>query len=255
MTRASIALVLALAAPAFAGPEPPLDSVFVRERLGAPLPRDVVLRDADGRPFAIGDAFRDGKPVLLVFEYARCPMLCGLVLGGLADSLARLDWRLGRDYRALSVSIDPDETARDARSRQVATLARIGAPPEAWPFLTGEEARVRALASSVGLGYARDEASGEWIHPAVVFVLTPDGRLARTLDGVAPSTLQLKLALFEASRGAIGSPFERVALRCWRWDPRSHAYAVSNVVRATGAVVLATVALGLARLWRRERRT
>jgi protein SCO1/2 len=251
MIRArALALVLALATPAFGAVA---DEVFVRERLGERVPLDLVLRDAEGNPFPISRVVADGKPVILVFEYARCPMLCGLVLGGLSETLGKLDWKLGREYRAVSVSIDPEETPRDAKSRQTAVLGRIGAAPAAWPFLTGDEKAVRELARSVGLGYARDPASGEWIHPAVVFVLTKDGRLARTLDGVAPSPLELKLALFEASRGAIGSPFERVALRCWRWDPGSRHYAVANVVRATGAVVLLTVAVGLGWLWRRER--
>src|SRR5207245_5598653 len=53
-----------------------------------------------------------------------------------------------------------------------------------WPFLTGAEANVRALADSLGFKYRYDGPTAQFAHPAVAFVLTPEGRISRYLYGV-----------------------------------------------------------------------
>ena len=49
--------------------------------------------------------------VLLVLAYYECPMLCDLVLNGLAQSLARVGFVPGRDYDAVTISIEAGSTA------------------------------------------------------------------------------------------------------------------------------------------------
>jgi protein SCO1/2 len=115
---------------------------------------------------------------------------------------------------------------------------------------------VSALVSAVGFRVYRDPVSREIAHPAVIVVLTPDGRISRYLYGVEPRPKDLELALLEASEGRSGSAFERVLLRCYRWDGTTQRYhlEVLRVMRAGGALVGIGVASLLLVLWRRERK-
>ena len=62
----------------------------------AQLPLDAAFRDEMGRAVKLGDFFGD-KPVILTFVYYDCPMLCTMILNGLAKALAVLTFDPGRE--------------------------------------------------------------------------------------------------------------------------------------------------------------
>jgi protein SCO1/2 len=185
-------------------------------------------------------------------------MLCGLVLRGVVDGLDHLGYRLGEQYRAVTVSFDPRETAGAAERKRSVTLAALGADEDTryWPFLVGDAATVRKLANEIGFRYAYDPRTDQFAHPAAVFVLTPDGHISRYLYGTDFPALDLRLALLEASKGEIGSIVDRVIMTCYRYDPASRRYGpwILGFFRVgAGIILLGTTSL-LAVLWRRERR-
>jgi protein SCO1/2 len=258
--RAVVLLVallgLALAAPAHATPPPIAASgVDIVEQLGSQVPRDLPFRDSDGHAVRLGDVFR-GRPIVLALVYHRCAGLCALLLGGLTKSLRAIDWQLGRELDVVTVSIDPDETPELAASSRAGYLQALGRSPSdrSWAALTGPASSIDALAQSVGFRYQYVDGTRQFAHAAALFVLTPDGRVSRYLYGVTFPDTQLKLALFEASGGRVGTSFERVVLRCWKWDPTSRRYAVflERYFRFGGGLLLVTVATFLALLWRRD---
>ena len=61
-----------------------LEDVRVEEKLGASIPKDDPFTDWRGQPFTLARAFDGKKPVVLALVYYDCPMLCGLILTGLA---------------------------------------------------------------------------------------------------------------------------------------------------------------------------
>jgi protein SCO1/2 len=184
-------------------------------------------------------------------------MLCGLVLHGAVEAFRAQSAKLGDGFRALAVSFDPKDTPEASRRRQALELERTGAAGkvEAWPFLTGREAEVASLASSLGFHYRFDTATGQYAHPAVIVVLTPRGRVSRYLYGVDFPAKDLRLALAEAAQGRSGASFDRFLLQCYQWDPASHRYglAVVRFLRVGGAIVLALFLGLLARLLWRDR--
>ena len=235
---------------------------------GARLPLKLPLVDSDGRAVRLGDYF-DDRPVLLVLGYYRCAQLCGLLMQNLLGALQ--DTRLPRSaLRIVRVSIDPEETPEVARSRRAADLAYAELLASATPararnqtavssttplrlaLLTGTESATRRLADAVGFRYAldvehgKDDPGARFAHPAAVLVVTPDGRLSRTLPGVAFDATELRLALVEASQGRIGTLSDRIALLCAHVDPRlgRHTDAVLHGMRAFGVLL----AVGLAGL-------
>ena len=246
--------LLLVSSPALARPQ--LKDIDIEEHLGAPLPLALPFVDENGRPVRLGDYFHDGKPVVLVLAYFRCPMLCDLVLRGVAQSLGRQHLVLGRDYRALTVSIDPKDTPAGARLKQHTLLQAFGELDAAanWPFVTGANDSIAPLAARLGFQYAYDPKSDQYAHPAVAFVITPNGRISRYLYGVKFRPLDVRLALDEAAHGQIGGIVDRVLLCCFQYDPATRRYGwyVSGVLRGGAALTLVLVGGMLGLFWRRE---
>jgi protein SCO1/2 len=246
----------AVAAPV-EGPQPAaLDGVKVVERLGEQVPVDATFTGPDGQPVRVADVLGRGRPVVLSLVYYDCPMLCGLLLGGLARSMREMGLELGKDYQALTISFNPRETSQLARERQRGYLQALGRPAAAadWPFVTGEEPEIRKVADAVGFHYAYDQQTRQYAHAAAIFVLTPQGKVARYLYGVEFPARDLRLAVVEAGEGRTGTSFDRLLLTCYRYDPASRRYEpyVIGFVRIAALAVFGGLAATLAVLWRRE---
>lgn len=259
----ALVLVLAVALPllaspkARADPEPaPLEQVDIVERLGAKLPLDAEFRDTTGAWRPLSSYLAAGRPVVLSFAYFDCPMLCSLVLSGLTRAMRQLGLKLGRDFDALTVSFDPADDFRVAAKKRRGYLQELDFTDSGpvWPFLTGQPDSIRRLTDALGFRYAPVPHSREFAHAAAIYVITPDGEVSRYLYGVSFPARDLKLAIVEASAGRVGSSFDRLLLRCYRYDPASRRYAlfVSGYFRVAGVVVLALVGGTIFRFWRRE---
>ncbi|MCP4898022.1 MAG: SCO family protein [bacterium] len=235
-----------------------LDQVGVTEKLDMPLPLDLSFRNESGDWVELGSYFDGDRPVILTLNYYRCPMLCGLQLNGLVSGLVDLDWTAGDQFEMVTVSINPLETSELAAAKKASYINKYNRPGagSGWHFLTGKEEDIAALAESVGFGFEYDEKQKEYAHPAVIFVSTPDGRVARYLYGIEYPARRLRLALLEASEGRVGSTWDRILLYCYHYDPSSRGYApvAMNIMRLGGGVTVAVLGSTLGLLWIREAR-
>ncbi len=259
MIAAALALALGAAAPAEPAPglaPAILQNVEIEEQLGAQVPPDATFRDQEGKPLALGEVFSGDRPAVMALVYYDCPMLCGLVMSGLARGLRQSGLELGKDFRAISVSFDPREKPGLALVRQAAYLQSMGHPERTadWRFLTGEEPQIRKVTEAVGFKYAYDPATRQFAHSAAIVVLTPGGKVSRYLYGVEYPGRDLRLALVEAGEGRVGTSFDRILLTCYRYDPATRRYVPWALGFVRVGAVLAALALagGLALLWRRE---
>lgn len=233
-----------------------LREVGVDEKPGAAIPGDLPFTDASGKAVRLADYLGDG-PVLLTLNYFTCPMLCPLTFRNLAATMERTrGFSLARDYRVVTVSIDPGETPRIARAKASETHALVPGVRDGdarWPFLYGDAGSIRRLTESVGFRYAK--VGREFAHPAVTIVLSPGGTVSRYLYGVEIDPRDLKLALIEASEGKIGasSAANALLMYCFRYDPVGKKYILyaRNIMKAAGAVTLVLLAGVLVVLWRR----
>ena len=101
--------------------------VAIEQRLGAALPLGLPFVDAEGRAVRLGDYFDpasggSGVSVVLVLGYYRCPRLCQTVAQGAIEALAESGVPPAR-FRVVAVSIDPAETAADARAARARDIA------------------------------------------------------------------------------------------------------------------------------------
>jgi protein SCO1/2 len=232
-----------------------LQDVDVIEHLGDRIPAGLAFRDPDGHKVEL-DALLGGRPLLVTLGYYRCPMLCNLVLDGLAKAMKGSGLAPGRDFQAVSISIDPNEDAQLARETRDRMLRSVGGDPDPgrWPFLLGDAIGSRALADAVGFKYAYDSLSRQFAHAAVAFVLTPDGRVSRYLYGVDVIARDFRLALVEAGGGRVGTSFDRVLLSCFKYDPINRRYApyVMGFMRIGAGLVFVALATLMTVLWRKE---
>ena len=238
-----LCLLLAFAAPAMARP-PDLSGIEWTDRTGAPLPIELPLREADGAATSLA-AVGGGLPVILAPGYFHCPSLCSVVRDDLLSALGRSRLRAGADVAVAVVSIDPAETPADAVPAREAGDNR-------WPgahYLTGDST---AIQDAAGFHARYDGALKQFLHPAGLVVMTPDGRVGGYVSGVGYTPEQLEAAVADARAGRV-EPASLLRLLCFHFDPTTGRYtlAVERLVQA--ASVLTTLVV-LAFLWRAHRR-
>lgn len=236
-----------------------LKEVTFRQQLDQQLPLDARFKDETGRDVQLGDYFKTGKPVVLAFVYYQCPMLCIQVMNGISSAIKPLTFTPGQDFDVVLVSFDPRDTPRDAAEKKNAHLEYWSAEAQAngWHFLTGTEAEIRRATQAAGFSYQWDERTQQFAHVSGVLVTTPEGRLSRYFYGIEYSAKELRLALVESGKGAIGSKIDELLLYCYHYDPESGRYGVvvMNLIRLGGVVTVAMVAGFILLMRRRETRT
>jgi protein SCO1/2 len=252
--------VLASLIPRFAWAADPQDAILlavgVDERLGAKIPADLVFTQSTGKEVRLGDYLGAG-PVILTLNYYTCPMLCPLTFRSLAASMDGVKGLSpSRDYRVVTVSINPEEIPEIAAAKARETHALVAGLDDAddrWPFLFGNADSVRRLTDAAGYRYRK--VGSDFAHPSVAIVLSPDGRVSRYLYGIEIPPRDLKLALIEAADGKIGasSAANALLMYCFQYDPVGRKYALyaRNVMRAAGAATVLLLAALLVVLWRR----
>lgn len=245
---------------------PGLEEVDVDEQLDEQLPLDLTFTDHTGTQVRLGDYFEGDRPVLLTFNYYTCPVVCSMILEATANTVAEMPWTAGDEYEIVTISIDPRDTPELAAKKREEILrkygrARDGVDPVEmakaegrWHFLVGDPDNIEAAADAAGVRYFYNEAQEQYAHPAVITLLTPDGKFARYLYGLQFNPQDVRLALLEASKGRSISTTEKVILYCYRYDAEASSYVLFGWrVMQIGAGLLATIfGVILFVLWRRE---
>jgi protein SCO1/2 len=242
--------------PASAVPAP-LREIGFDQNLDALVPLDTTFRDEAGQTVRLGDYFGK-RPVVMVFAYYDCPMLCTLVINGLSSALNVLSLSPGKDFEIVTVSFDSRDTPASASAKKAAYLdryTRAGAA-EGWHFLTGDQPSIDRLTKAAGFRYVWDKDTKQFAHPTGVIVLTPDGRLARYLFGIEYGPRDLRFAIVEASAGKIGSAVDSLLLYCYHYDPMTGRYGlvIMRALRLAGAATVLTLGVFIVVMVRREKR-
>ncbi len=251
-------LALPCAAQVLEGVPKEMEGVGVDQKVGTQIPLDLKFVNDEGKTVTLRDMFSGERPVLLSLNYSTCPMLCRLQLNSLVQTLGEMEWTTGEEFDVLSVSIDPKETPAQAHTTRMNYLEQYGREGAAggWKFLVGEEANIARLADAVGFRYKYVPDTGEYAHSAALMVVTPDGVVARYLNGVAYDASTLRLSLVEAGEGKVGSVFDQFFLACFAYDHTKGRYGpmANRIMQLGGASTALVLGLALAPYWMRRRR-
>lgn len=223
----------------------------ISEKLGGQVPLDVVLTDSSGVTVSTKTLFDGDHPVVLVMAYYNCPMLCNLVLSGVASAVSNNSLVAGDRYRLITISIDPADTPDTATAykKRYTEMAGRQLQADGWDFLIGDEASVRKIGNAVGFGYQYVEETKEYAHGAAIMILTPEGKISRYLYGIEFKPRDFKLALLEASDRKFVSTTEKVVMYCFAYDPHSRGYALVavNIMKLGGLITV--IVLGGFIIW------
>ena len=220
------------------------------------VPLDTAFRDEAGATVQLGDYFGK-KPVVLVFAYFDCPMLCTQVINGLSSALGVISLTPGQDFEIVTVSFNPHDTPASATAKKAVYLERYkrAGAAEGWHFLTGDQPSIDRLTKAAGFRYAWDADTKQYAHPSGVIVLTPDGRLSRYLFGIEYGPRDLRLAIVEASEGKVGTPVDTLLLYCYHYDPMTgrYGFVIMRAIRMAGAATVLALGAFIFVMVRRER--
>ena len=233
--------------------------IGIDEKLGDFIPGDIVLMDENGEPIVFKDLLSENTPTVLNLVYYSCPKLCNFATDGLLQVINETETlELGKDFKVLTVSFDPEDSAQLAAAKALKyhkATKRVERAGQSWPFLIGDKKNIEILTESVGFNYKVD--GDEFAHASALIVLTPEGKISRYLHGIQHVPGDFRLSLLEASKGEIGSSklINSVLLFCYGFDPVGKKYALKalNIVKAGGVITLLSLCVGLTYFWRREK--
>lgn len=267
---AVVLLLIALmgAGPAAAQPSgeklPQFEGVGLTEKLGDTIPTDLAFRNAAGETVRLSRYFAGDKPVILQLAYFDCPMICPLMLDGLAQTFQGMDWKPGQEFEVVTLSFNPREGPDLARKKKMQYVSApdsegasaIEGAGDGWHFLTGDEASIKALTDAVGFNYRWVEEKQEYAHPTAIIFLSGSGKVTRYIYGMEVSPGDARKALVEASNGTVGTAIDRIALYCFQFDPEENSYVADafNIMRLAGGLTVVLLGITLFIFWRRESR-
>jgi len=274
------------------------NGVTVDEKLGGRVPLDAVFRTQDGVLTTLGAALHGGLPAILTFNYSDCPMLCSVQLNGLTAALPKVGapgpaparagaagsspgearmsgaastgdsvvFRVGAQFRIITIDLEPNETLDKVRAMRERYLARF---PEdqrevarsGWTFLIaavpGDAAAIHRVADAVGFRYTYIKDRAEWAHPAALILLSAAGVVTRYIYGIEydPAVVRSSIYMAGIAEAATAVGF---MLRCYHYDPGANSHARAGVtalqIGAASFALVLFAALGVAHLARRSRR-
>lgn len=209
--------------------------VGVDEKLGQAIPLDLSFLDENGKPVTLRSLVN--KPTLLTLVYYRCPGICSPLMNGVSSVVDKLDMEAGKDFNIVTISFNPreDYLMAQGKKRNYLDNMKKRIPEDSWKFLTGDSISIAKITDAVGFRYQRQ--GEDYMHGAVLTVLSPDGKIARYLYGTDFLPLDIKLALNEAYQGKSSPAINKLLKICYSYDPAGRKY-VLNVTRIVGGGML-----------------
>jgi protein SCO1/2 len=221
------------------------EQIGVYEHLGDTVPLNLTFTDEYNKTKTLKEFIRN-KPTVLTLNYYSCKALCSPLLTGVSAVLNKLDLKPYIDYNALTISIDPRDNFQTALAKKQTHLKMIEKPfpPQTWSFLTGSQENINKITDAVGFKYKKRIKDGviDYLHPGVIIVLSPNGKISRYLNGVDYLPFDLKLALLEAKEERVGPTIAKTLLFCFAYDAKSKTY-VFQAEKVIGILMFLIVAI------------
>jgi protein SCO1/2 len=164
-----------------------------------------------------------------------------------------------------AVGVDQSAQPKGGQSTAAKSESKVDPKAEAaeiekvnanWNFFTGTETQIKKLADELGFQFKYDSIQKQFAHPAVTFILTPEGKISRYLYGIQYRPRDLRLSLLEAARGRIGNVFDRLLMFCYHYEPSARGYTLQamKLMQASGAGTLVIFGGYLTLFWTRQRK-
>lgn len=187
----------------------------------------------------------NNKPTIFTFNYFECPSLCSPLLNAVADVINKLELQPFIDYKVITISFEPKDTPQKAIAKKESLLKTIKKPfpPQTWSFLTSaNQDTIDEITNAVGFYYEKRVKDGviDYLHPGLIVVISPKGKIIRYLNGIEFLPFDLKLALLEASEETSRPTIAKTLLYCFAYDAENKTY-VFQAEKVIGTIMLLIV--------------
>lgn len=125
-----------------------------------------------------------GTTVILTFAYAHCATVCPTIIHAARKGAAQARAQSAQPIELIFITLDP---WRDTVSSlpSLAEAWELGADPTSHIVSGDVDAVLKAL-EAFGIPTGRDEKSGEISHPAIAYVINPEGVIEYALSNPTP---------------------------------------------------------------------
>lgn len=123
-----------------------------------------------------------GKTTLLTFAFAHCQTICPMIVKRAQQASQKL---AGQEVETLIVTLDPWRDTPNA----LPTIAKGWELGAGQRVLSGEVAEVNRVLDAYNVARNRDEKTGNIDHPALIYVIDPQGMLAYAFNNPKPEWL------------------------------------------------------------------
>jgi cytochrome oxidase Cu insertion factor (SCO1/SenC/PrrC family) len=137
--------------------------------LSGPAP-GFTLTDQFGQPVSLS-SYR-GKAVLLAFNDSECTTVCPLTTAALVEARAMLG-QAGSQVQLLGIDANPKANSIE----DVASYSQLHGMTNQWRYLTGTLPQLRSVWKAYSVGVTISEKTVD--HEPAIFVITPEGKLAK----------------------------------------------------------------------------
>jgi protein SCO1/2 len=141
-----------------------------RRQVNLPI-ADFTLVDQNGKSFQFKTL--RGKVVVVAFAYTTCPDVCPLITAALRGAQSKLTKEERAESHLLTVTTDPEI---DSPKVLAAYAKQYNADLSGWSFLTGDEAALKPVWKSFGVGIKR-KARGLVDHTPLTAIVDRQGVL------------------------------------------------------------------------------
>jgi protein SCO1/2 len=225
--------------------------VGITEHLGDTIPLDLWFIGEKNDTVTLRQIV--DKPTILTLVYFDCPGLCSPLLDGVSDVIENMGMELGKDYQVLTVSFNYNDTPEKAAAKKKTFLRKHSkVRAEHWIYLTGDSLNDYTLSDAVGFKFKK--VGNDFIHPGVIMILSPSGKITRYLYGVQFLPFDVKMAIMEAQKEISRPTINRVLLYCFSYDPEGKKYTLQVTKISATIIIFFAVVLFLALVLRSRKK-
>jgi protein SCO1/2 len=190
------AFALSGAAPSETALDPSIMVIDEQSYLGSNIGKDFQFLDEFGKEFKMEDML--DKPLILLLSYYNCDGYCPTVNNNLIDTLEKVKYQIGDEYRALTVSFDKNDDLNALRKFS----KKIGMNDEmrkGWKLaILKNKDDIKAFTSKIGYKFFWSYRDGVFLHPSVYIVVSPEGKVVRYLYGSTVDEGDVELSIVDA---------------------------------------------------------
>ena len=211
------------------------DELGVYEKLDQYIQEDIVFTDENFNEINIKNAI--DKPTIIAMVYFECPGICTPLLNGLADVMKKSDLELGKDYQVFTISFSHSESPVLAQRKKKTYTKMVGKGDleNGWHFFTGDSLMIDRFLDNIG--YKVKQEGEEFIHPATLVVISPEGKITRYLHGTDYLPFDVKMAVVEAGMERSGPTINKILDFCFSYDAEGKKY-VFNITKVSGSIII-----------------